>query len=119
MEMGTSWLGKRSKMQALLQKKEAAFNALLEKKREEFERLKSFQEDQLESINESQQLESHDIIENPAENQMREVRIENKTIDKLQEQVKYLEGFEFETAREKVDNGTLILQPRQLHCSCP
>ena len=79
----------------MLKEKETVFKTLLNKKQKEFEHLKAFQEDQLESINNSQQLESHDIIENPNENQMREIRVESETLDELQKQIVFLEGFTY------------------------
>jgi hypothetical protein len=95
-------------MNNLLKEKQQAFEALLAKKEKEFNRLKKFQEEQLESINDSQKLDSKDIIENPNENQMREVRIESKTLDKLKEQIEYLKGFSFQKAIERVGAGSLI-----------
>jgi transcription elongation GreA/GreB family factor len=92
---------------ALVNKKEV-FESLLAKKEREFKRLKDFQEDQLESINDSQELESHDIIENPNENQMREIRIENETLEQLQGEIEYLRGFTFEKERHAVEVGSLV-----------
>ena len=92
----------------MLKEKETVFKTLLNKKQKEFEHLKAFQEDQLESINNSQQLESHDIIENPNENQMREIRVESETLDELQKQIVFLEGFTFELEREEVAVGSMV-----------
>lgn len=91
-----------------LRHKKSVFDALLETKREEFERLSNFQQEQLESINRSSNNESQDVIENPRENQMRELRVENETIDKLRKEINYLEGFESLKERDQVEVGSLI-----------
>lgn len=91
-----------------LEEKREVFETLLAKKEREFKHLKDFQEEQLDSINESQDLESHDIIENPNENQMREIRIENETLEQLQREIEYLRGFTFDKERDTVEVGSLI-----------
>lgn len=92
----------------ILTYKKRVFSSLIDRKKREFQELAAFQEKQLDSINESKDNESHDMIESPIEQEMREVRVENKTIDRLREEVNYLDGFDSFRARETVEVGTVV-----------
>ncbi len=81
-------------------------------KKEEFERLKHFQREQLESINKDD-LDEHDMIESPMENQMREVRLEGKVIDHIEKDIEKLEKVEQIPAREEVQPWALVRTDRQ------
>lgn len=91
-----------------LREKREVFQALLSKKQEEFERLSNFQEDQLESINADKKDQPKDLMESSTEKELREIRVENNTIDKLREQINYLEGFKSLKRRERVEQGSLV-----------
>lgn len=92
----------------ILKEKRDIFQALLHAKQQEFDRLSDFQEEQLESINKSKRNEPQDLMESSTEKGVREIRIENNTIDKLREQINYLEGFKSLKRREKVEAGSLV-----------
>lgn len=91
-----------------LKEKRQVFQALLDRKQEEFDRLSNFQEEQLESINADKKNQPKDLMESSTEKELREIRLENKTIDKLREQINYLEGFKSLKRRNKVEQGSLV-----------
>lgn len=93
--------------QALKEKRDV-FQALLNKKRAEFERLSSFQEEQLQSINADKKDQPKDLMESSTEKELREIRVENNTIDKLRQQINYLEGFKSLKRRGQVEQGSLV-----------
>lgn len=88
--------------------KKRVFDTLIDRKKREFQELAAFQEKQLDSINKSKDNESHDMIESPIEQEMREVRVENETIDRLRKEVNYLDGFDSLRAQEEVSVGSVF-----------
>lgn len=90
-----------------LVEKQRAFEALLNKKREEYDRLTNFQKEQLESVN-GDDLDKGDIIESPTENLMREVRLEGDNLDKLKEEIEFLDRFESLAAKKEVGPVSLV-----------
>ncbi|HAD98554.1 MAG TPA: hypothetical protein DCG19_14180 [Cryomorphaceae bacterium] len=90
-----------------LQEKHRAFEALLHKKQEEYDRLTDFQKDQLDSIN-GDDLDKSDMLESPTENLMREVRLEGNNLDKLRQEIDFLNRYESFGAREEVGPASLV-----------
>ncbi len=90
-----------------LQEKYEAFEALLQHKQKEYERLSEFQKEQLDSIN-GDDLDKSDTMESPTENLMREVRVEGSNLDKLKEQIEFLEQYKSFQNRDTVGPATLV-----------
>lgn len=89
-------------------RKQQIFDALRALKQTEYDKLCNFQEEQLESINATQDLQTHDIIENSNENQMREVRLESNAIDRLAEELEQLQTFDPSQIHEKITLGSIV-----------
>lgn len=90
-----------------LEQKRHIFQALLEKKRSEFDELRNFQRDQLESINKDD-LDKGDMIESPTENLMREVRLEGKSLQNLEEEINILSKYNSPDLKDKVAPMSVI-----------
>lgn len=90
-----------------LQKKYKVFEHLLRRKKALFEDLSNFQQEQVESINEAD-MDQDSIMENQTESMLREIRVENASLDHLKEEVNYLEDFKSFQVREEVGPSTLV-----------
>ena len=91
-----------------LETKRTVFKSLLDEKKKAFARISQYQQEILQSVNEAD-LDKSEMIESQTENMMREMRIENESLDHLKQEIEKLESYDSLAIFDYVAPGTVIL----------